>query len=142
MSYVIRLRKFRRNSSSSSNFLFQEMEQSFAQLLPPPATLASPSLEGSCDIVLPPPEESLYTLPRRKTNSISNGTHDVNALNQSGDNIRSTDEPSNRSVRFEAEVYPSNASLTQTNTSSNSTVVPTTNSKCTNASNGKQSSVW
>ena len=136
------LRKFRFNSSSSSKLLFQEMEQSFTQLLPPPATLASPSLEGSCDIVLPPPEESLYTLPRRKTNSISNGTHDVNALSQSGDNImKSTDEPTNRSVRFEAEVYPSNATLTQTNTSSNSTVVPNTNSKCTNASKGKQSSV-
>ena len=118
------------------------MGQSFTQLLPPPATLASPSLEGSCDIVLPPPEESLYTLPRRKTNSISNGTDDVNALSQSRGNImKSTDEPTNRSVRFEAEVYPSNASLTQTNTSSNSTVVPNTNSKCTNASKGKQSSV-
>ena len=29
--------------------------------------MASPSLEETCDIVLPPPEESLYTLPRRKT---------------------------------------------------------------------------
>ena len=28
--------------------------------------MASPSLEETCDIVLPPPEESLYTLPRRK----------------------------------------------------------------------------
>ena len=40
-------------------------------MLPPPTSIESPSLEGGCDIVLPPPAESLYTLPRKKHTTTS-----------------------------------------------------------------------
>ena len=119
------------------------MDQSFTQLLPPPATLVSPSQEESCDIVLPPPEESLYTLPRRKTNNMEHGIHVNNSPNQSNQNRendgKSIDDPSNRSVRFEAEPSPPNSSLSRANTSLNTSIAANPNSKCNKTANERHS---
>ena len=99
-------------------------------------------MEGSCDIVLPPPEESLYTLPRRKTHNIEYGTHAGNAStqpNQHRDNeVKGTEEPNNRSERFEPEVSLPTVSL-QTTNNALSTSVTTSNSNCNKTTNGTHS---
>ena len=129
------------------------MEQSFTQLLPPPASVTSPSLEASCDIVLPPPEESLYTLPRRKhtnaefetlVNRTSNQTMHNSAIGKTGGktvtqtgNFSNTvgGDQANRSVRFESISSPTNTpSISTINNTSK-----TSNSNSNKATNGTHS---
>ena len=99
-------------------------------------------MEGSCDIVLPPPEESLYTLPRRKTNNLENGKHAGNAStqpNQRGDNeVKGSEESHNRSVRFESDASLPTVSLSSTNCTLK-TSVTTSNANCNKTTNGTHS---
>ena len=100
--------------------LLQGMDHSpFTHLLPPPATVSPTLDEGTCDIVLPPPAESLYTLPRKKPILNSSGEleqfsstggakgkqHITSSIHhQNGDNARG------RTVRFESGPTPPNTS--------------------------------
>ena len=114
------------------------MDHTFTQLLPPPATVTSPSLEETCDIVLPPPAESLYTLPRRKNPSVefemlNNDTSTVQIHQEdNSDSYRGTHAPrcfsgangdrNNRSVRFEEGPTSENVTLQQQGSSQNSSI--------------------
>ena len=129
-------------------------------MLPPPASITSPSLETACDIVLPPPEESLYTLPRRKIPNVEfdnqgNGASNQTVLNsaigksagkgdkQAGSLSSSVGDPNNKSVRFESMSSPSNTSLLPQTTVVKTTVSPQ-NSNTNKVTNGthSESSVW
>ena len=124
-------------------------------MLPPPASITSPSLETACDIVLPPPEESLYTLPRRKIPNVEfdtqgNGTSNQTVMNsaigknggkgvtQVGSFSSSVGDANNKSVRFESISSPANTSLLPETSTVNTTVSPQ-NSNSNKVTNGTHS---
>ena len=106
-------------------------------MLPPPSSVASPSLEETCDIVLPPPEESLYTLPRRKTihtsyeGETNNQTASTRVIQQSscsskleneagfGDSNETLDNSADGNAKFETTAISSNSLVQQQTQSSN-----------------------
>ena len=110
-------------------------------MLPPPSSVASPSLEETCDIVLPPPEESLYTLPRRKTihtgyeSETNNQTASTRVIQQSSSNSKLENEAgfgvTNETLDNSAD---GNAKFDTTVISSNTLVQQQT--QCSNKSGG------
>ena len=100
-------------------------------MLPPPSSVASPSLEETCDIVLPPPEESLYTLPRRKTihtsyeGETNNQTASTRVIQQSscsskleneagfGDSNETLENSADGNAKFETTLISSNSLIHQ-----------------------------
>ena len=124
-------------------------------MLPPPASITSPSLEAACDIVLPPPEESLYTLPRRKNTNVefetlghrtSNqtinnsalGKTEAKAVTQAGSFSNTVGDQNNRSVRFESISSPTNTPLNPPTSTINNTAKPS-NSSSNKATSGTHS---
>ena len=120
--------------------------------------MASPSLEETCDIVLPPPEESLYTLPRRKTihtghvSDTNNQTVSTTVTQPPSSNSKLETDPGfghsnailensvDGNAQFETTVISSNSLVQQQTQNSNRTG----GSNLNKAPNGphSESSVW